>query len=185
MSVDPPTHQPLGGLLLLAGLELLESTFKRTVVLITRHEKDEGAVGYILNRPLDKRVGDLLPAAEFSGLGDVPAFFGGPVSNDHLTFAAIFWDAAAGAMVGRTNLSAAEAHAMHLEGYEVRGFVGYSGWSPGQLEGELAAGAWEVQRPASDDLLRLPPGQLWPHLIRGLSPIHRIAADMPDDLSLN
>jgi putative transcriptional regulator len=155
------------------------------VVLISQHSKDEGALGYILNRPVHKRVQDLLPSEEFSGIGDVGVYFGGPVGKDHLTFAAISWDAGTRSLACRTHLSAAQAKALRLEGCEVRGFIGYSGWAPSQLEGELAAQAWEVQRPDSGAILEETSEDLWSRLIRQVSPLHRIAADMPDDLSLN
>ncbi len=185
MSPDPQPVPPLSGHLLLAGPELLEPTFRRTVVLISQHSKDEGALGYILNRPVHKRVQDLLPSEEFSGIGDVGVYFGGPVGKDHLTFAAISWDAGTRSLACRTHLSAAQAKALRLEGCEVRGFIGYSGWAPSQLEGELAAQAWEVQRPDSGAILEETSEDLWSRLIRQVSPLHRIAADMPDDLSLN
>jgi putative transcriptional regulator len=185
MSSDSQPVQPLGGLLLLAGPELLESTFRRTVILVSQHSTEEGALGYILNRPVHKQVRDLLPSEEFSAIGDVAVYFGGPVAQDHLTFASICWDAEAHSLTCRTHLSAAQAKAMRLEGFEIRGFIGYSGWAPGQLETELAAQAWEVQRPSSGEVLEHSPEGLWPRLIRELSPLHQIAADMPDDLSLN
>lgn len=186
MSSDSPPFPPLGGSLLLAGTELLEPTFRRTVVLIAQHSLEEGALGYILNRPIHKRVQDLLPSEEFTGIGDLGVYFGGPVGKDHLTFAAISWDAHAQMLVCRTHLSAAQAKALRLEGCDVRGFIGYSGWAPGQLEGELEAQAWEVQRPTSASILDNAFSEdLWSQLIRQISPLHRIAADMPDDLSLN
>ncbi|MEQ1842071.1 MAG: YqgE/AlgH family protein, partial [Verrucomicrobiales bacterium] len=113
-------------------------------------------------------------------------YFGGPVGKEHLTFAAISWDAGTHSLTCRTHLSATQANVLRTEGCDVRGFIGYSGWAPGQLEGELAAQAWEVHRPDSGEILEGASSEdLWSRLIRQVSPLHRIAADMPDDLSLN
>jgi putative transcriptional regulator len=181
-----PVGPSLAGRLLVAGPELLEPTFRRTVVLLAQHDPDQGALGFILNRPIGKRVGDLLPTDPLPALDDVGVYFGGPVGQQHLTFAAFRWDTGRRVLEFRTHLSADEAGAMRAEGREVRGFVGYSGWSPGQLEGELEARAWEVQRPSGPEIVDPAscPG-IWARLIGGISPWHRIAADAPDDLSLN
>jgi len=186
MSPDSQPAPLLCGHLLLAGPELLEPTFRRTVVLISQHSPGDGALGYILNRPVHKRVQDLLSSEDFAGIGDMEVYFGGPVGQEHLTFAAISWDRGTRSLICRTHLSAAQAKVLRAEGCDVRGFIGYSGWSPGQLEGELAAQAWEVQRPDSEEILEGASSEdLWSRLIRQVSPLHRIAADMPDDLSLN
>ena len=59
-------------------------------------------------------------------------------------------------------------------------------WSAGQLEGELSDGAWVKQSPIKDLVsLEQLNTDLWSQLIRDESPLHRLAADMPDDLSLN
>lgn len=186
MSPDSQPAPLLGGHLLLAGPELLETAFRRTVVLIAQHSLEDGAIGYILNRPAHKRVRDLLPAEQFSGIGDLEIYFGGPVGHEHLTFAALSWDPIQRVILCQANLSDVQAKEIRAGGGDVRGFIGYSGWAPGQIEGELAAQAWEIQRLESAELLV--PGaaeELWSRLIREYSPIHRIAADMPDDLSLN
>lgn len=182
----PEDSNSLSGKLLLASPQLLEPTFCRTVLLLTNHSAEDGALGYILNRPMDKKLSELLTATGFSELADVPVFIGGPVSQEHLTFGSIGWNEACGSLQFQSHLSAQEAVRHLKEGFSVRGFVGYSGWSGGQLEGELKQNAWVVQAPGRDlvSLERLNTG-LWGDLIREVSPLHRLAADMPDDLSLN
>lgn len=187
MTFDPSdSSASLSGQLLLAAPSLTEPTFRRTVLLLTNHNSDEGALGYILNRPLGKTVSELLSKADFTELADVPAFIGGPVSQEHLTFGSLGWNEASGKLQFATHLSAQEAARHVKEGFSVRAFVGYSGWSEGQLEGELNENAWVVKSPVRDlvQLERLNTG-LWGDLIRDVSPLHRLAADMPDDPSLN
>jgi len=186
MALDESTSDILCGRLLLAAPDLLEPTFRRTVLLITNHTATDGALGYILNRPLRKMVSDLLPSSPYPELEDVPVFVGGPVSQEHLTFSALGWNNASGTLQYQTHLSAEDAARSAKEGFSVRAYVGYSGWSEGQLENELKERAWVVSLPRrvlmQVDKLNT---SLWGEFIRDVSPMHRLAADMPDDVSLN
>ncbi len=186
MSSDESAPGTLCGHLLLAAPPLLEPTFRRTVILITNHSQVEGALGYVLNRPLNKKVHELLPSSPFEELSDVPVYIGGPVSQEHLTFSSLGWSDANDSLQYQTHLSAQEASRAVKEGFTVRAFVGYSGWSEGQLENELKDQAWIVALPRKEvmDPRRLN-AELWARLIREISPLHRLAADMPDDPSLN
>ncbi|MFT5467453.1 MAG: putative transcriptional regulator [Verrucomicrobiales bacterium] len=187
MTFDTPdSDDSLRGKVLLAAPSLTEATFRRTVLLLTNHHAKDGAIGYILNRPLEKTVSELLKKSDFTELADVPAYIGGPVSQEHLTFGSLGWNEADGKLQFETHLSAQEAVRHVKEGFSVRAFVGYSGWSEGQLEGELDQKAWVVKPPMRELVQedRLDVG-LWGKLIRDVSPIHRLAADMPDDPSLN
>lgn len=186
MIPDESSGGSLEGKLLLASPSLVEPTFYRTVILLCNHSKDAGAMGLILNRPLGKTVEDVLPDQEFERIWEVPVFTGGPVGAGHLTFAALGWNVETRKLFFETHLSAAGAIRQFQEGFCVRAFVGYSGWSAGQLESELRQNAWEVKAPGpeivqSKDL----GGRLWTKLIRDISPLHRLEADVPDDLSLN
>ena len=92
MNFDDPEQVSLAGRLILADPSLREPTFHRSVLLLTNHSAEEGAHGYILNRPLGKSVGELLPEEEFSSLSKVPVFIGGPVNAEQLTFSSIHWN---------------------------------------------------------------------------------------------
>jgi putative transcriptional regulator len=67
----------------------------------------------------------------------------------------------------------------------VRAFIGYSGWTAGQLENELRRPAWFPVNPQPDLLGHEHDPELWAELLRGLSPLHRILAEAPDDPFLN
>ncbi len=184
------SHEPtaLEGSLILADPSLEDPNFCRTVLLLTNHDTAKGAHGYVLNRPMEKRVGEILPAEKFAALGDVPVYLGGPVGAEQLTFACFHWvdgGGADGRLRFETHLSAEEARARLAEGFDVRAFVGYSGWSGGQLESELKQHAW-IPRPP-DERIAAPESlkRLWPDLLRTLGPYYQLVADMPDDVSLN
>lgn len=185
MIPEESAHRSLKGSIILADPSLREPTFRHSVLLLTEHSADQGALGYILNRPLGKTVGDLLFDEQFENLADIPVYIGGPVSTEHLTFGSLGWSNGENRLHFSTHLSAPQALRQRHEGYSVRAFVGYSGWSEGQLESELERNAW-ITRPAEPRMLDTDGlDTLWNRLLRDLSPWHALIADEPDDLSLN
>src|SRR3954467_5642501 len=124
----------LAGSLLVAHPNMLDPNFRRTVLFISAHDAADGAVGVILNSPLDKQVADLVNETPPEGLGDVPVFLGGPVGKNQLMFAAFEWGDGDGLTVNH-NVQADEAHErLDADPMSIRAFVGYAGWSAGQLE---------------------------------------------------
>jgi putative transcriptional regulator len=190
MGKDGPAANSLKGSLILADPSLREPSFSRSVLLLTEHSRESGAFGYILNRPMGKRVGDLLSGEVLPGevrrqLAGIPVFVGGPVSTEHLTFSALGWSEADATLQFATHLSAQEAVMHQMEGFQIRAFVGYSGWSEGQLEDEFEQKAWILHRPGRSVIDAANAERLWKDLVRELSPWHKLVADEPDDLWLN
>jgi len=119
-------------------------------------------------------------------LGKVAVFFGGPVGRDRLTFAAFRWRKESQTVECQVNLDLEEAKELALDSdIVVRAFVGYSGWSSGQLESELEQKAWVVQRPDRDLLDAECCKQLWFSIMQDYGPWFRLLASAPDDPSLN
>lgn len=179
MRPSPDQNASFAGQLLVAHPNMLDPNFRRSVLFISAHDEEEGAMGVIINRPLDKQVSDLVTDQAPDALADVPVFLGGPVGTDQLMFATFDWQ---GLDSLRLNQEVAldDAHSPAL-----RAFVGYAGWSSGQLEKELAQNAWLLQKPQRAALTpeRLP--KLWFEIMRGLGPWFRMLAAAPDDPSLN
>ena len=188
MTDDPSTHDSpiqLQGKLLLADPSLRDGIFKRSVVLLAEHKSDEGAFGLILNHPTGKTVGDLLDDDAFSSLRQLAVHEGGPVAQNQLTFSSFWWSRKLG-LRWKLRISAEDAIAhAHRPGRIVRAFVGYSGWTAGQLESELKRNSWITARPKPDLLGLEHDRRLWSELLGQVSPIHRILAEAPDDPSLN
>jgi putative transcriptional regulator len=182
---DNPGPVNLRGALILADPSLRDPNFSRTVLLLTDHEADQGAHGYVLNRPMGKKVGDLLKDEAFQELAEVPIFHGGPVSPERLTFALLAWDEASGRLAFTTHLSVEDARNFRQDGGEVRAFVGYSGWGEGQLENELRQRAWITRKPAPEVVAMTRPDTLWEELLRSMGPHYGLLAKMPEDPSLN
>ena len=98
-------------------------------------------MGVVLNRPLGKRLGELSGEFALSPLASVPLFSGGPVKTDQLVLSA--WQTRVDGF--RLHFGIEPEKALQLlseEGTHVRGFLGYSGWSAGQLEDELSRNGW-------------------------------------------
>ena len=164
---------PAPGLLLVAAPTLLDPNFADTVVLLIEADAG-GAVGVVLNRPTPVPVEEVLPA-----WGEVVAepevlFQGGPVSTDGALAVALLDDAAVvpdrgfRPVAGRFGLvdldTPMDAVAGRLAGLRI--FAGYSGWGAGQLEDEIAEGAWYVVPSEAADLCREDATDLWRDVLR-------------------
>lgn len=186
MSDDKTENTPdLGGSLLLAAPTMRDPNFSRCVIFLAAYNSDDGAFGYILNRPLEKCVTDLLPDQELGSLGEVPVYLGGPVSTDKLAFASLRWSDKKKSLKCVTHLSVQDAlHELSM-GHDVRGFVGYSGWAGGQIETELKRSSWIVSPPMRVVLTSREPAQLWGAILTEMGPVYQLMSRMPDDVSLN
>ncbi|HJZ82512.1 MAG TPA: YqgE/AlgH family protein [Pyrinomonadaceae bacterium] len=162
-----------------------DPNFRRTVLYISSHNEVEGAVGLIINRPLDKQVSELVKDEAPAGLAEVPVFLGGPVGTNQLMFASFDWKNRDTLSLNQ-NVAIEEAYLLTDEDRStLRAFVGYAGWSAGQLENELRQNAWVVRKPDRSVLTpeRLP--KLWFEIMRSLGPWFKMLAAAPDDPSLN
>ena len=172
--------------MLIAHPNLLDPNFRRTVLLIGAHDPVEGAFGLVLNREADRVVSEIVEESDLGPLGDVPVYYGGPVGRDRLTFASFRWNEDEQRLETRTNLELAEAQKLAMEpDVVIRGYVGYAGWSAGQLESELEAKAWLVQPVDREILDPLRCRQIWFNIMQQYGPWFRLLALTPDDPSLN
>lgn len=180
-------HVPrsLAGSLLIAHPNMLDPNFRRTVLFISAHDAEDGALGVILNRPLDKQVSDLVSDQPPAGLADVPVFLGGPVGRNQLMFAAFEWEKGDGLKMNHNVNIDDASELIEQDPKSVCAFVGYAGWSAGQLEAEMKQNAWLLQKPTRSKLQveRLP--KLWFDIMRDLGPWFKMLAAAPDDPSLN
>lgn len=177
--------QNLAGCLLVAHPNMLDPNFRRSVLFISSHDAEDGAMGVILNRPLDKQVCDLVSETPPAGLEDVPVFLGGPVGKNQLMFAAFEWEDANGLRLNH-NVALNEAHDLvEDDPASIRAFVGYAGWTAGQLEAEMKQKAWILHKPTRAALTPEKLPKLWFEIMRGLGPWYKLLAAAPDDPSLN
>lgn len=165
---DRPT---LAGKLLIAEPTLHSAAFHRTVTLMLEHNVD-GALGIVLDRPGDTSVGEVLPDWGERVAPPGAIFSGGPVSPEvaiclaerPTVSDADGWQQAVGHL-GTLDVSRAP-YELPADVGRVRIFSGYAGWSAGQLEGELEAGAWYVVERVDDDCFSTDPDELWSRVLR-------------------
>ena len=159
--------QSLVGHLLVATPNLRDPNFERTVVLLVAHEEG-GALGVVLNRATEVPVAEVL--GEWGGVASEPGvvFEGGPVQPEAAICLARVKSGAremrgfsrVEGTLGTVDLTT-DPEAMRDELIEVRVFAGYAGWSPGQLEEEIAAGSWLTFKALPSDAFTERPDDLW------------------------
>lgn len=187
-----PGSTPTKGRLLLATPPLEDPNFDRAVIYVLEHH-DDGALGVVLNRPSPEQLGEPLDAWVDLQSDPSRVFSGGPVEPDALI------------ALARTDqpLDEPDEHLAPLNGdiasadlaadpalvtgliSDLRVFRGYSGWGPGQLEGEIDAGAWLVLDPVPADLFTPQPDDLWRTVLRRQPGRLSWLAEAPDDLAAN
>jgi len=181
--------EELSGRLLVATPAIESGPFLRSVVFLLDHDAD-GALGVIVNRPLESDVEDLLPA--WASLVNAPVclFDGGPVGMDSALALGLVADASPPAgwrrmagRVGLVDLDGPVPAGGSLAGLRV--FAGYAGWGPEQLEAELAEGAWLVVDARDSDLISPSPETLWREVLRRQDDDLRFWTTFPEDPSLN
>ncbi len=161
------------GTLLVSATELVEPTFRRTVIYIVEHN-DAGSLGVVLNRPSETAVQDVLPRWADLAARPRTLYVGGPVKRDS---ALCLTTVRVGVPIegtpglrrvdGRVALldldSDPEVLGPMVEG--VRIFAGYAGWTFGQLESELERGDWIVLSALPSDPLA-ERSDLWARVLR-------------------
>ena len=173
------TRGTLAGSLLLAHPAMKDPNFRRSVILMSVHNA-EGAMGVVLNRPLGKRLGELSGDFALSPLAAVPLFKGGPVQTDQLVLVA--WQTHPEGFRLHFGIDPEKAQQlMAEEGTQVRGFLGYSGWSEGQLENEMQARTWIVADVPEDLLVHPQDESLWRVVLSREGAEWKLLANEPDD----
>jgi putative transcriptional regulator len=177
----------LKGQLLVAGPGLLDPNFWRTVVLVGEHS-EEGALGVVLNRASETTVEEAAPelAQLADGMGRIHV--GGPVQPSAVVVLADFVEPPDddALVVESVGFLPAEVDPDELgELRRARVYVGYAGWGPGQLDGELDEGSWIVEPARADDVFTEEPEELWSTVLRRKGGPFGVLATMPPDPSRN
>lgn len=180
---------PQKGGLLLSEPYLADPNFERTAILLTEHN-EEGTVGFILNKPSDSRVNEVME--DLKQL-DARVFIGGPVEQDTLHYVhriegltdsieltpGLYWG-------GNFEQLLSLVETNQVAPTDIKFFLGYSGWSTGQLEDELKADSWIVSDQVSDELIfETDPETMWKKAMRGLGGRFSVYSNYPADPRMN
>ena len=182
------TETELTGSLLVALPSLVDPNFQRTILFLTHHDQ-EGAMGFILNRPRNECLGQLANAPE--EVADVPVFSGGPVEPKNLILTHLLWKKSGVRFqsLGEEDLPLLDSEKNSKENQTLRAFTGYAGWTGGQLEQEIAEKSWHLLKPSPAILQpvhTLEDGiKLWKGIMKDLGSMYYLLAQAPDDVSRN
>lgn len=177
----------------MSSIELVEPTFRRTVVYVIEHN-DAGSFGVVINRPSETPVHNVLP--QWASLAAKPQalYVGGPVKRDSaLCLATVRTGASIDGLPGvrrvdgRVVMIDLDSDPGEIERYVegVRVFAGYSGWTMGQLEGELERDDWMVVSALASDVIGPPRIDLWAHVLRRQPMPLAMLATHPIDVDRN
>lgn len=183
------TNEVKNGQVLLAEPFMQDPNFKRSAVLLCEHGED-GSVGFIMNKPLDMRVDELIDDfPEF----DSEVLFGGPVQTDTIHYIhnvgelledsikiidGVYWG---GDFQKLKFLISSEM----VQPHNIRFFVGYSGWMEGQLKDEMVYGSWVVADMDSNYLFKAQADLLWQQVMYNKGDTYTIISQMPDPINWN
>jgi putative transcriptional regulator len=181
--------EPASGMLLIAEPFLKDPNFARSVIILCEH-REEGSFGLVLNRSFDKTLEELIPDLE--GM-DIPVSDGGPVQRDTLHFLhrcprlipgglelgdGIFWG-------GDFELAISLLREKRIERTEIRFFIGYSGWTGGQLGEEMQEKSWLVTPVSARLVFPRLKNDIWKDSLRGMGGEFGMLVNFPTDPSLN
>jgi putative transcriptional regulator len=141
---------------LIAMPGMADDTFSGTVIYLCEHN-DKGALGLVINKPIDIKLKNLFEKVELSldrdDLAEEPVYFGGPVQtergfvlhergSDDATATYNSTLSIPGGLEMTTSKDVLEAISAGSGPKRVLVTLGYSGWSPGQLEAEIGRNGW-------------------------------------------
>ena len=165
-------HELGAGVFLVATHRIIDPRFSQSVILLTQYSP-QGAMGVIINRPTEHRLSDLLPEIKaLEGRSD-RLFFGGPVAVNAIV---VLLQSAEEVKLeytervfGDVYFSGTPETFAYIIGREkedeaIRGYAGYAGWAPGQLEGEIARGDWSILGADASTVFRKEPSTVWQEL---------------------
>lgn len=180
---------PAKGTVLISEPFLDDDYFKRSVILLCEHN-EEGTFGFVLNNYIDIALTDLIE--------DLPAFdtrisIGGPVNSDNLFYLHTLGENIPGSievfdgiyMGGSFEVLQVALESGTLQRDQVRFFVGYSGWSPGQLDDEISRNSWFVGKAKADDLMNPDIENLWQKVLQDMGSNFSLIAGYPEDPNMN
>ncbi len=190
MPADPVV--PGRGVLLVAKPQLLDPNFVHTVVLLCDHQDEEGSLGFVLNRPSENNLGQVLQGDHsFQGRLD-PVYVGGPVGMDQLAVMhrepdlPQAMEVLPGVFVGGDSRALGERVKERGTPVEdLRFIVGYSGWGKGQLSRELSEDAWVLCPGRAEWIFDPDPRTLWRRVLRTMGGPYAMMANMPVDPEVN
>lgn len=182
---------PAQGSMLISEPFLQDVYFQRSVVLLVEHTS-KGSMGFVLNKKTDLTVNSFFKDLE--ELPGMPIYLGGPVSSNRLFFIHTLGDAIIPDTVKITDQLYFDGNFDTLKRYMLNGhsiegkvkfFLGYSGWTEGQLGNEIDRNSWVVSHDASANIMQADGEDLWKNSLESLGNAYKTWTKYPKDPYLN
>lgn len=183
---------PTRGGVLIAEPFMKDAYFQRGVVLLAEHNND-GSMGFVLNKKTNFILNDFFP--ELEQVEKIPVFLGGPVGSNRLFFIHTLGEKVLPGAVQLTKELYFDGNFERLLEYivangspegKIKFFLGYSGWTPGQLKNEIKENFWLASRniPA-EPILQADNELFWKEALGQLGSKYKTWAKFPKDPDLN
>ena len=181
--------RPARGRILISEPFLYDYYFHRSVILLAEHNK-EGSFGVIINKPLALGFGEVVK--DFPDF-NATVYLGVPVSADSLFFIhtlGVEIDGSMEIMEGLYwggDLEQIKSYITigRFNNDNIRFFIGYSGWSPNQLDSELQRNSWAVSALDADQIMKADPAGIWKSSLIDLGAEYSKWTNYPSDPGLN
>ncbi|HPS66087.1 MAG TPA: YqgE/AlgH family protein [Ignavibacteria bacterium] len=173
---------------ILISTPALTEVFSRSVVFMTEHDIN-GSVGVIINKKLEYNLKDIVEA--FSGI-DAPVYFGGPVQTELVSVLHRIGDKIGGFEISdgiyygcdadKLN-DLAEIKLLNLD--DIKFFLGYAGWSEGQLINEIEHDSWFISKGLERYIFDTDVKDLWSKTLNDMGKKYKLISMYPENPSLN
>ncbi len=181
--------EPAPGVLLIADPFLKDPNFMRTVVFLTEHRED-GTIGFVLNRQYENTLDELLPEIEGHKL---PVYYGGPVQMNTIHFLHRYPDEVPGGIEimkgiywgGDFDKVIELINSGKLNTERIRFYIGYSGWSTGQLDVEMGEKTWLTVQATRRLIFHEQAAEIWKDSLRHMGGDYEMMVNFPIDPQLN
>ncbi len=180
---------PARGTLLIANPFLKDPNFSRSVIFLCDH-REEGSFGFVLNKKISKGLNELVPELQNFQL---PVYQGGPVQADTLHFLhqypniigggeevlkGVYWG-------GNFESLLINLKNKNLDTNRLRFFLGYSGWTEGQLNNEMKEQSWLTVSATRKLIFDTSPEDTWKNSLKHLGGNYEMMINFPLDPQLN
>jgi len=180
---------PGSGILLISDPFLKDPNFMRTVVFLCEHQ-EQGSFGFVLNRKYENTIDELIPELEGHRIS---LFYGGPVQMDTIHFLhqypeeipngqevmkGVYWG-------GDFDKVVEMIKSNEIDENKIRFFIGYSGWSDGQLNNELDEKSWLTAKATRKLVFHNDYKEIWKDSLKLLGGDYEIMKNFPIDPQLN
>ncbi len=169
---------------------MADPNFKRTVVVLVQHNEEDGTLGFVLTRPAPMVLEDVIDG--FEGFA-APLFIGGPVQMDTLHYLHSLGDQLPGSQEvapglfwgGDFDVLKELVASKQVQPQQFKFFLGYSGWSPGQLEEEMQDNSWIVHAAKDKYIFKTDAENLWKRVLEEKGGEYAMMVNFPENPILN